>query len=158
MLTKKISGFLKNREFISVATCDLNGRPNAAPKFLLKIEDNLIYLIDYNLSRTWENLKINPRASLSFTNIDNLTGYQINGSVQIIDKGQEYNKILHELREKEINLSVKRIIEGVYREKTHESFEVAMPDHFIVFKVKIEEVVEIGPAGDLKREKLEELK
>ena len=158
MLTKKISGFLKNREFISVATCDLNSRPNAAPKFLLKIEDNLIYLIDYHFSRTWENLKINPRASLSFTNTDNLTGYQINGSVQIIDKGQEYNKILHELREKEINLSVKRIIDGVYREKTHESFEVAMPDHFIVFKVKIEEVVEIGPAGDLKREKLEELK
>lgn len=158
MLTKKISEFLKSREFISVATCDLNGRPNAAPKFLLKIEDNLIYLIDYSFSRTLDNLRINPKVSLSFMDTDNLTGYQINGSVRIIDKGQEYNNILHELRAREINLSVKRIIEGVYREKTHKSFEVAIPENVTVFKVSIEEVVEIGPRGDLKRERLSELK
>ncbi len=157
MLNKKIEEFLKKREFISVATCNLKGRPNAAPKFLLKIEDNFIYLIDYSFSRTWENLKINPRASLSFMDTDNLTGYQINGSVQIIDKGPLYDKILYELREKVINLSVERVIEGVCREKTHASFEVAIPEDFVIFKVKIEEVVEIGPRGDLKRQNLLEL-
>ena len=57
----------------------------------------------------------------------------------------------------EINLSVERVIEGVCREKTHASFEVAIPEDFVIFKVKIEEVVEIGPRGDLKRQNLVEL-
>ncbi len=154
MLSTKIAQFLKNREFISVATCDFKGRPNAAPKFLLKLEDNFIYLVDYTISRTWENLKVNPQASLSFIDPDTLVGYQINGSVKIIDKGPEYDKILIELREREIDLSTKRIVEGIYRGKGHESFEVTLPERFVVFKIKVEEVVEIGHRGDLKIEKL----
>jgi predicted pyridoxine 5'-phosphate oxidase superfamily flavin-nucleotide-binding protein len=154
MLSTKIAQFLKNREFISVATCDFKGRPNAAPKFLLKLEDNFIYLVDYTISRTWENLKVNPQASLSFIDPDTLIGYQINGSVKIIDKGPEYDKILIELREREIDLSTKRIVEGIYRGKGHESFEVTLPERFVVFKIKVEEVVEIGHRGDLKIEKL----
>lgn len=152
MLTKKINEFLKNREFISVATCDFNGRPNAVPKFLLKAEDNFIYLVDYTIGRTWENLKINPRASLSFTDTDNLTCYQINGSVQIVDKGQVYEEMVNELHNREVSLSVERIIDGVHKEKTHEHFEVAIPQRFVLFKIKIEEIVEVGPSGTLKRE------
>ena len=154
MITRKINEFLKTREFISIATCDFEGRPHAAPKFLLKVEDNFIYLVDYSNGRTWENLKVNPRAALSFFDTDNLVGYQINGSVEIIDKGADYDKIMHELRRKEIDLSIKRIIEGVSTGKKHESFEVGLPEHVVVFKVKIEEVAEITPRGELKREKL----
>ena len=66
MLTEKISDFLKRRSFISVATCDFNGRPNAVPKFLLKIDDDYIYLVDYTFGRTYENLKINSKVSLAF--------------------------------------------------------------------------------------------
>lgn len=156
MLTRTISEFLSNREFISVATCDFEGRPNAAPKFLLKIEDNFIFLADYSLSRTWENLQINPKVSLSFVDTDTLCGYQVNGAVQIIDKGKEYDVLWKELKEKEISLSAKRIIEGLRREKKHEMFEISVPDKLAIFKIRIEEVVEISPKGELKREKLKE--
>ena len=111
-------------------------------------------MVDYTISRTWENLKVNPQASLSFIDPDTLVGYQINGSVKIIDKCPEYDKILIELREREIDLSTKRIVEGIYRGKGHESFEVTLPERFVVFKIKVEEVVEIGHRGDLKIEKL----
>jgi len=154
MLTAKITPLLKDREFITVATCDLNGQPNAAPKFFLKVEGNFIYLVDYAIGTTWENLRINPVVSLSFMDPDMLIGYQINGSVEIIDKGQEYDKILAEFQEKEIGLSAKRIVEGVYRGKRHESFEVTLPERVVIFKLKILDVAEIGPRGDLKREKV----
>jgi predicted pyridoxine 5'-phosphate oxidase superfamily flavin-nucleotide-binding protein len=152
MLLKKITEILKNREFISVATSDLTGSPNAAPKFLLKIDGNIVYLIDYSMGRTWENLKINPKASLSFVDTDALIGYQINGLVEIIDKGPRYDNIFHELEQKEIDLSIKRIIEGVSKEKRHRSFEVAITDKFVVLKVDIKEIVEIGPRGEIKRQ------
>ncbi|MDD5167105.1 MAG: pyridoxamine 5'-phosphate oxidase family protein [Candidatus Omnitrophica bacterium] len=154
MLTQKINQLLKGREFISVATCDFNGRPNAVPKFLLKAEDNFIYLVDYTIGRTWENLKVNPRVSLSLTDRDNLTGYQVNGSVQIVDSGPVYEEIVDELERRKISLSVERIIEGIHQEKTHDNFELVMHQKFVLFKVKIEEIVEVAPSGALKREKV----
>jgi len=152
MLPRKISQLLENREFISVATCDFSGRPNAAPKFFLKIEDDFIYLIDYTIGTTWENLKVNPKVSLSLINPDTLIGYRINGSVEIIDKGPEYKTLLDEFKTKEVGLSAKRVVEGMYRGKRHETFEVSFPEHFVILRVKLENFAEIGPRGELKRE------
>lgn len=152
--TARLKELLNEKEFISVATADLKGSPNAAPKLLLKMEDNFVYLIDYTIGRTWENLKVNPRASLSLMDFDTLNGYQLNGSVEIIDSGPEYEAVLKELLERKINLSAKRIVEGLYRGRKHHAFEVALPEKFVVFKVRLNELVQIGPGGDLQREAL----
>jgi len=154
MIVKKIAELLKEREFISVATSDLSGKPNVAPKFVLKLENNLIYLVDYVLGTTFVNLKINPRVSISLMDLDSLIGYQINGAIEIIDKGESFDKMLNELKQREISLSVKRIVEGLDRGKKHESFEVMLPEQVVILKVKIEEIVQISSNGSLTREKL----
>jgi len=154
MLVDKILGALKSREFISVATCNLDNRPNAAPKFFLKVEAGFIYLVDYTIGRTWENLKVNPRASLSFVDVDTLMCYQINGTVEIIDKGPIYDKVLSEVREKLISLSTVRIIEGVSTGKPHKGFELSIGENFVILKVKIEEAAEIGQNGEVARDKI----
>ena len=154
MITERINEILKTREFISVATAGLDGTPNAAPKFLLKRENNFVYLVDYTIGKTWQNLKNNPRVSLSFVDTDTLRGYQLNGSVEIIEKGAAYDKIMQELFQREIDLSAKRIIEGVTQGKVHENFELAIPEKIVIFKIQIQEAVEIGPRGELKREKV----
>ena len=154
MINKSLEELIKSREFISVASSDLNSRPNAAPKFLLKIEGDCLYLVDYIIGRTFANLQINPRASLSFIDSNTLIGYQINGQVEIIDSGLEYKQMIKELQHKQIDLSIARVIEGVTKGKAHKSFEVASPDQFVIFKVKMEEVVEMRPSGTLKREKV----
>jgi predicted pyridoxine 5'-phosphate oxidase superfamily flavin-nucleotide-binding protein len=157
MLFKKAIDFLKQREFINVGTCDFQGRPNVAPKLLLKIEGHVIYLIDYILGktyRTYSNLKLNPRASLAFLDIDTLTGYQINGPAEIIEEGPVYTTLLKELSMKKIELSVKRIIEGVNKEKKHKAFEVALPEKVVIFKIQATEIVEISASGKLEREKV----
>ena len=71
-------------------------QPNVAPKFLLKIEQNCIYLGDYNIDRTWANINFNPKVSLSVMNLDTLTGYQINGLVETVDEGSDQEKLLEE--------------------------------------------------------------
>jgi len=154
MLKTKALEFLGKKDFVSVATCDLDATPNAAPKFLLKIEDSYIYLVDYVIGKTCQNIKENPKVSLSFLDTETLTGYQVNGSVDILDKGNEYKKILDELLEKKIDLSAKRIIEGISTGKTHQTFELSISERIVVLKVKAQEVVEICPCGELKREKL----
>jgi general stress protein 26 len=143
MLNKKVLEILESRTFISVATCDSGGRPNAASKFLLKVEGDFLYLIDYTIGRTFTNLKSNPRLSLSFFDTVSLVGYQINGRVEVIESGAEFKKISQELLEKQVT-----------KGKGHASFELGMADTFAVFKVKIEDLVEMRPSGMLRREKV----
>jgi predicted pyridoxine 5'-phosphate oxidase superfamily flavin-nucleotide-binding protein len=154
MISKHLKELIESREFISLASCDLELKPNAAPKFLLKIEGDYLYLVDHIIGRTFNNLKVNPLASLSFTDNNTLIGYQINGRVEIIDSGAEYKQILKELEHKQIDLSIRRVIEGVTKGKAHKSFEMAIPEQIVIFKMKIEEVVEMRPSGALKREKV----
>jgi len=152
MINKDIKALMESREFISVASCDLEARPNAAPKFLLKVEASHIYLVDYIVGRTFSNIKVNPRVSLSFFDKDNLVGYQLNGKVQIIDSGPEYQAALNDLARKEIDLATTRIIDGVHKGQAHKAYEVAASKQFVILKVKVEEVVQIHPSGALQRE------
>ncbi len=87
MLRKTVAEVLKKRHFINVASSDLHGKPNGVSKFILKSDTNYIYLVDYSLSRTYSNIKTNPRVSLSFFDVEALLGYQINGPVEIIEVG-----------------------------------------------------------------------
>lgn len=154
MINKDIKALIDSREFISVASCDLDARPNAAPKFLLKVEASHIYLVDYIIGRTFSNLKVNPRVSLSFFDNDTLVGYQLNGKVQIIDSGPEYQSGLNDLARKQIDLATTRIIDGVLKGQAHKAYEVAASKQFVILKVKVEEIVQIHPSGALQREEV----
>jgi len=154
MKLKKALELLKSREFVSVGTCDFDARPNVAPKLVLKVQDNYVYLIDYVVGRTFRNLSVNPHASIAFMDLDNLIGYQFYGPVEVIDEGPFYDKMIHELSQRQIELSVNRIIEGVDKGKSHGAFELGLPEQFVIFKVSIEEIVEIGSSGELKRERV----
>jgi len=154
LLNQDIERFLRKKEFLNIATSDFENRPNVAPKFVLKVEGDYIYLIDYVIGRTYRNLKINPRVSLSTLDLDKLTGYQINGTALIIDEGTEHKRLLGQMHQRQIYFSTMRIIAGVKREKTHPSFEVTLPERVAIFKIKVEEIVEISSTGKLKRQRL----
>ena len=154
MINKNVITLLESREFISVATCDLESQPNAAPKLLLKVEAGCIYLVDYIIGKTFRNLKINPRISLSFFDHNTLMGYQINGNVQIIDSGSEYLDALNDLARKEVDLSTTRIIDGVIKGQAHQAYEVAAFGQVVILKIKVDEIVQMHPSGKLQREKV----
>ncbi len=151
---EKIARFLKNRTFVNLATADKEGQPNAVPKFYLKFEPPHIYLIDYTIARTVNNLRANPRASIPLTDLENLEGYRINGSVELIEKGSEFGVLAKELSKKLVHLSADRVIEAVRTGKKSQRFEMELPDKFIAIKFKIEDIVKIGPQGDLYREEM----
>lgn len=155
MLHKELLDLLEKREFISVATCDFNGRPNAASKFILKVEDGHIYLVDYTIGATWRNLKINPKISMSLMDTRTLKGYQLNGTVKIMSSGKHYDKLRQEMNKKEVRLTAQHIIDEVRGQPTQDTFEILISEKFIIFDVKLEEVVEMNVHGELKRSKKE---
>ena len=151
-IIKKALKIMKVREFVTLATADKAGKPNSAPKLLLKTDSGIIYFIDYSIGRTFENLKVNPEVSLSFIDINSLFGYRLNGKVEIIKKGRVYDECLKELKEKEIELTAERIVKGVRDGNPHKGFELEISERFLLYKVKIEEGCEISPRGEIKRE------
>jgi len=151
-IIERALGVLKTREFIAVATADKEGKPNSAPKLLLKIDGRTVYFIDYSMGRTADNLKVNPAVAMSIIDTTSLLGYRLSGPVEIIEKGKIYDDCLKELREKEIRLSAERIVKGVQGSKPHKDFELGIPERFLVYKIKIKEGCEISPRGVIKRE------
>jgi predicted pyridoxine 5'-phosphate oxidase superfamily flavin-nucleotide-binding protein len=154
MINKTVKALLESREFISVASCDLESRPNAAPKFLLKVEASHIYLVDYVIGKTFRNIKVNPLVSLSFFDNSTLVGYQMNGKVEIVDHGPEYELAREALARREVDLSATRIIDGVIKGEVHRAYEISASNQFIILKVKVEEIVQMHPGGTLQREKI----
>jgi len=152
MAMDKLSKLLRTREFVSFATADMQGQPNASPKLLLKFEKPYVYLIDYSFGRTVENLKVNPKAALSLMDLENLEGYRICGPAELIETGEEFERTAKELGKKLIQLSANRVIEGSRTGKKFSHYELEIPNKFVVIKFKAEEVLKIGTRGDLYRE------
>lgn len=136
--------FSESMPFISLATCDASGQPNAALKILLRSENGEIYFVDVPYGQTYENLKTNPKISFSFYDQEALRCYKIFGTAEIIEKGavreRMAKQIEHQLREAAVN----RIIEGLQRGGAHKAFMIDVPKQFILLKVTVEKIFEYG--------------
>ncbi len=151
IITKAIE-LIKKVEFVVLATADAAGKPNSAPKFVLKAEGLSVYLIDYSIGRTAENIKLNPRVSLSFIEMDSLMGYRLNGSAHLVLSGDIYDNCMNELREKQVDLTSKRVIEGVRKDKTFKTYELSLSADILIYKIDIEEGCVIELSGEIERE------
>jgi len=157
MPIKQFNKLLNKVQFLHVATVNPDNTPNTAPKLILKVDEKHIYLVDCAIGKTFENLKKDQRVSLSFVDEESLKGYQINGLAEVLE-ANAITKALHkQLQEKEIALTVRRVVKGIHESKRHDDFEVGMSDRFTIFKISLLEVVEIGYKGKLTRKRFEDL-
>jgi uncharacterized pyridoxamine 5'-phosphate oxidase family protein len=153
MIAKRLQELFKNTRFIYLATSDLQGTPNAVPKYLLKIEGDALYVVDYVFGRTWKNIKVNPRVSIPVMNSETLIGYRVNGLLDIVKERKEKSLLVKEFSAKTVKSSVQKVIDAVRSQTPHRNFEVIFPDKAVIYKIKVLEVTDIGPTGKLVREK-----
>lgn len=151
-INEKLEGILEKREFVSIATVGLDGQPNSVPKFLFRGKGNYLYLLDYVVGRTISNLRENPKASVSFMDLDTLEAYRFNGTARILEKGPVFDAVLKGWNEKLVQLSTDRVIEAVRTGKKRGHYEMGMTEHLAVIKVHIETVIKIGRKGDVWKE------
>lgn len=151
-IPEAIRKFLEEADFVSLATSDRNGQPNAANNFILKVESDIIYIVDFIKGKAWENLRYNPFISLTVMDKDNLRDYRINGTATMLENGSEYDLLMKEFSEKEIRFAINRVIEGVQRTKPHHSFSLPFPQQASIIKVKVDRIIEIAPTAEPKKE------
>jgi hypothetical protein len=149
-LLKNFLPFLSQGRFINVASCSLERMPSVAPKLIAKTHKNIIYLIDYIYGRTYSNLKTNPRVSVSFFDDRTFTGYQLNGSVEILEDGEEFERLSEEFQAIKTNLTVEHILFNIRSGEKAKPLEFSLPKKFAILKLKIVEIIEISSSGSLK--------
>jgi len=151
-INEKLEEILKKREFVSIATVGKDGQPNSVPKFLFRGKGAFLYLLDYVAGKTILNLRENPRASVSFMDLDTLEAYRMNGTAHIIEKGPVFDAVLKGWDQKLVQLATDRVIEAVRTGKKRGHYEMEMTEHLAVIKVRIESVIKIGRRGDIWKE------
>ncbi|MFA5038562.1 MAG: pyridoxamine 5'-phosphate oxidase family protein [Candidatus Omnitrophota bacterium] len=149
-LLKDFLPFISKGKFVNAATCNQERMPNVAPKLIAKVENNIIYLVDYVMGATFINLKTNPRVSLSFVDDRSLTGYQLNGTVKVLESGEEFDALSEEFQQIKTSFTVERILYHVRSGGKSSDSHIEMPEKFVILKVKVFEIVEISSTGVLK--------
>ena len=141
--------FLSSGRFVDVATCNRERMPNVAPKLIAKTEKNILYLIDYVIGTTYANLKENPRVSLSFIDNRTLTGYQLNGTATIMERGEEFERLSEEFQQIKTEFTVERILYNIRTGEKASPSEFSLPEKFAILKINVIEIVEISSSGGL---------
>jgi len=149
LLLQKLLPFLSGGRFVDVATCSQERMPNVAPKLIAKVDKNILYLVDHVIGSTYANLKENPRVSLGLVDEKNFTGYQLNGTATVMERGQEFQALADEFQKIKTNFTVERILFSVRSGERASPVELALPERFAIIKVRVIEVVEIATSGDL---------
>jgi len=145
VIPEAIIKLLDEADWISLATRDTAGSPNAANKFMLKCEAPCVYLVDFARGKTWQNIKNHERVAFPIMETDNLVDYQLSGEARLIEKGKRFEELKRELLSRELRFSTKRVIEGIRRERGHTSFQFPNTDDALIIEVRVDDIVVRGP-------------
>lgn len=143
---------LEQKEFVHLATCTPAGYPHVMPKFVVKVENSKVYLADFVIQNTYQNILNNPYVSFSTTHLDSLNRYQVNGIAEILREGEEYNSLVKEFQKRTLRFSADRIIRGIRMGQKHHFFEVSFPDDLVILKIQIKEIVSVAPDAHIHKE------
>jgi len=114
-ISTKIKEFIETQGIFVVGTVNENHLPNISPRIFFRVDDNLIYWIDFFKHKSFRNFQTNPWVTISVFNKEELKGYQFRGIVSFITdepiKSQIRESIIKKTLEKNTSHKVKQMSE-----------------------------------------------
>ncbi len=96
----EIKNFIEEQGVFVVGSTGGSNLTNVSPRIFFKIEEEIIYWLDFFKHKSYKNFKANPWTTLAVFNKENLKGYQFRGTVSFITdeptKSQIKNSIISE--------------------------------------------------------------
>ncbi len=107
--------FIETQGIFVLGTVNENNLANISPRIFFRVDDNLIYWIDFFKHKSFKNFQTNPWVTISVFNKEELKGYQFRGIVSIITdepiKSQIRESIIKKTLEKNTSSKVKQMSE-----------------------------------------------
>ncbi len=96
----EIKEFIENEGIFAVGTVGGNKLPNVSPRVFFKVDDEVIYWLDFFKHKSYRNFQVNPWVTVSVFNKESLKGYQFRGTVSFITDEPTRSKIKEEINKK----------------------------------------------------------
>lgn len=146
-LNNEVIQFLHNQSYVIVSTVGKDESPHSACKGIVKIDrGGRIYLLDLYKQKTYENLRRNPRISITAVDEHKFTGYCLKGKAKTLPQTQLKSHIIRAWEARIASRLTQRVLKNMREEKGHPRHPEALlpkPEYLIVMEV--EEVIDLTP-------------
>ena len=139
--------FLRTQSFVVVSSIDKTGFPHNSCKDIIKIgPPGKIFLLDAYHGVTAENIKRNPRVSISAVDEYKFMGYCLKGKARILPDDFISQEIIKSWEDNITSRLAKRLLRNLAGEKGHAHHpEAALPRPKSLIYVEVEEIVDLAP-------------
>jgi len=146
-LNDELINFFQGQGCVIVSTIDKNGFVHSACKGIIKINHNgKIYLLDLYKGRTFENLKQNPRISITAIDEHKFIGYCLKGRAQMVTEAKLHSDIIKAWEDRITNRLTRRLLKNIREEKGHPRHpEILLPQPEYLIAMEVEGVVDLTP-------------
>jgi len=108
-----IKEFIEEQGIFAVGTMGVNNLPNVSPRIFFRVDEDMIYWLDFFKHKSYKNIQTNPWVTISVFNKENLEGFQFRGIVSYIEnelvKSEIINSIIKKTLEKNSSEKIKKL-------------------------------------------------
>jgi uncharacterized pyridoxamine 5'-phosphate oxidase family protein len=146
-LNDEIVSFFQNQGCVIVSTIDGNGFSHSSCKGIIKINYNgKVYLLDLYKANTFENLKRNPRISITAVDEHKFAGYCLKGRAQVVTGTKLNSDIVKAWEDRITGRLTRRLLKNIREEKGHARHpEILLPGPQYLIVMEVEEIVDLTP-------------
>jgi len=147
MITPDIVQFFYHQRFTIISTIDEKGYPHNSCKGIVEIDrSGRAYLLDLYMAKTYENLKRDPRISVTAVDEHRFTGYCLKGRAMIVGKDKVSERILKLWETKITSRISHRLLKNIHGDKGHSAHpEALLPKPVYLIAMDVEEVIDLMP-------------
>ena len=139
--------FLRTQGFVLVSSIDKNGFPHNSCKDIVKIDSmGQVYLIDVYYGLTAENIKHNPRVSISAVDEHKFMGYCLKGRAKVMSDNEISQEFIKSWEDNITSRLAKRLLHNLAQDKSHAHHpEASLPRPKHLISIEVEEIVNLAP-------------
>mgnify|MGYP001580916020 CR=1 FL=1 len=142
-----IIDFLRTQSFMIVCSLDKNGFPHSSCKDIVKIEPGgQVFLLDAYHGLTAENIRRNPRISISAIEEHKFIGYCLKGKARILPDNNISQEIIKSWEDNITSRLTKRLLKNLAEGKGRSHHpEASLPRPKYLISVEVEKIVDLTP-------------
>jgi len=139
--------FLRTQGFVIVSSIDKNGFPHSSCKDIVKIDySGKIYLIDVYYGLTAENIRNNPRVSISAVDEHKFIGFCLKGKAKIMLDDEISQEFIKSWEDNITSRLTKRLLNNLAQDKSRAHHpEASLPRPKQLISIEVEEIVNLAP-------------
>jgi uncharacterized pyridoxamine 5'-phosphate oxidase family protein len=112
-IPNEIKEFIEKQGIFAVGTMGVNNLPNVSPRIFFRVDEDVIYWLDFFKHKSYKNIQANPWVTISVFNKDDLKGFQFRGIVSFITdeptKSEIKESIIKKILEKNSSEKIKKL-------------------------------------------------